>query len=406
MTSIRPTVSFSIPIVLRILMVISAVFLSVFPLGACGDDSGAGAGDAGTGSDALADAQTGSDGSAGQDGSTQADSALPSDGGADSGAPPSGWLRTEGNRILREDDSAFRGRGANLHDTRSCWACAWYQPDVEEVKRRADELVDVWGANFVRLLLESYPDDQGGAVQWQPVLDDPAYLADVIEIVDHLGTKPGVYVLLSHWVDPSFTAEGWPSAGTIDSWELLADVFRDYSYVLYGLVNEPEANYDGSQDAACWTAMNDTVAAIRAVEDQQASPHHVIAVQGTRAWARVLDYYITHPITAGGGVNIAYETHVYDSESEFDDRFVTPSQTLPVIIGEFGPADGYMTLADSQTLMDEAENLEIPYLAWTFHPRCPPNLLVDNSGGGCGVNMSLVPTAWGQLLMDRLAAPY
>ena len=31
--------------------------------------------------------------------------------------------------------------------------------------------------------------------------------------------------------------------------------------------------------------------------------------QGTRAWARPLEYYVTHPITAGDGFNVVYETH-------------------------------------------------------------------------------------------------
>lgn len=147
--------------------------------------------------------------------------------------------------------------------------------------------------------------------------------------------------------------------------------------------------------------MNDTVAAIRAVETAIGAHHHVIAVQGTRAWARVLDYYITHPITAGGGVNIAYETHVYNPASDFDALFVTPSQTLPAIIGEFGVVSG-MTAEDCGLLMDQAEALQIPYTAWTFHMRCPPNLIEDASGGGCGVGMDLTPTSWGVQLRDQL----
>jgi hypothetical protein len=76
-----------------------------------------------------------------------------------------------------------------------------------------------------------------------------------------------------------------------------------------------------------------------------------------------------------------------------------------VIIGEFGPAQG-MTNSDCTTLMNLAEQQQIPYLAWTFHGRCPPNLLVDNSGGGCGVGMELVPTPFGQRLKTRLATAW
>lgn len=326
--------------------------------------------------------------------------------GASGGADVEGWLYTDGNQLLLPNGQPFRGRGANIHDTRSCWACAWLDPNPAEVERRMDELIDGWHANFIRFLLESYPDDQGGAVQWQNVIDDPDYLEDVVEMVSHATAKPGVYVLLSLWADGSFSELGWPTTDTIPEWELLAETFRNESHVLFGLVNEPESNFDGSLDADCWQAMNDTVAAIRAVEDDYGTPHHVIAVQGTRGWGRTLDYYVAHPITAGGGENIVYETHVYNPTSDFQAQFLTPAQTLPVIIGEFGPSDGYMTTTDCENLMDEATDHDIPHLAWTFHMRCDPNLLVDNSGGGCGEDMTLTPTAWGTLLQSRLATAW
>lgn len=56
--------------------------------------------------------------------------------------------------------------------------------------------------------------------------------------------------------------------------------------------------------------MNSAVAAIREREQQLGFPQHIVTVQGTRAWGRVLDYYVANPITAGGGANVVYETHV------------------------------------------------------------------------------------------------
>jgi hypothetical protein len=207
-------------------------------------------------------------------------------------------------------------------------------------------------------------------------------------------------------VDPSFSELGWPTATTNLVWAKLAEVFKDEPRVLFGLVNEPESNFSGAQDADVWAAMNSAVQTIRDVEAAQGTPNHVVAVQGTRQWSRVLDHYLTHPITAGGGANVAYETHVYDPQSTFAARFEIPSQTLPVIIGEFGPAAGYMTEEDTAALMVSAEAHGVPYLAWTFHQRCPPNLLVDNSAGGCGVGMTLTPTSWGTQLRNRLARPW
>ena len=52
----------------------------------------------------------------------------------------------------------------------------------------------------------------------------------------------------------------------------------------------------------------------------------------------------------------------------------------------------------------------IPYIAWNFHMRCPPNLLVDNTSDGCGLaattGYSFPRTSWGDLLHDHLAVPW
>ncbi|HOW51633.1 MAG TPA: cellulase family glycosylhydrolase [bacterium] len=319
--------------------------------------------------------------------------------------PGDGWLHTDGNRIRDHAGAVWQGHGANIHDTRSCWSCAWNEPDPGEVMRRIDTLVDDWGADFLRLDLESYaePSDEY-MIQWQGVLDDEEYLADIVEIVDHIGTKPGVYVLVSLWVEPTVTDLGWPTAATNEVWKKLAETFAFAPHVLYGIINEPESNYDGSRDAEVWQAMNDAVGAIRAVEEELGAPHHIVAVQGTGGWSRFLQYYIDHPITAGNSENIAYEVHVYDPQSTFGDRFVTPSATLPVIIGEFGPvAEADMTEADCSALIAQAAAHEVPWLAWTFHSNCPPNLL-EATESGCGVGMELRPTSWGELIKTALAS--
>jgi endoglucanase len=273
---------------------------------------------------------------------------------------------------------------------------------VAEVNRRMDLLVDDWKANFIRLDLESYAAAEG-RVTWASFMTDSAYLDDIRAIVAHALTKPGLYVMLSLWIDPSFTSNGWPTSATTDAWTALATAFKDEPRVLFGLVNEPQSNFNGAQDSQVWAAMNSTVQAIRDVEGM--GPKHLVAVQGTRAWSRYLDYYLTHPITAGGGANVIYETHVYDPVSEFPALFEIASQTLPVIIGEFGPASGFMTEADCTALMTRAQALEVPHLAWTFHQRCPPNL-IQETGTGCGVNMALRPTSWGTLFKNALAVPW
>jgi hypothetical protein len=321
--------------------------------------------------------------------------------------PGGEWLHTERNRILTSDGKPFHGRGANIQDTRSCDACSYEAPHVAEVNRRIDELVDHWKANFLRLTLESYARSERRTT-WDGATVDEAYLRDLVEIVHHIEQKPGVYVELSVWHDPSLDTMGWPTDKTRALWEKLVHTFAANPRVLFGVANEPELNEDGKMDAFAWDAMNRTVETIRAAEG--AGPHHIVAVQGTRMWSRGLQYYVSHPITAGGGIDVAYESHAYDPRAKIDALLDGPAKTLPVIIGEFGPVTDQhlatMTMDDCAYLMERAEEREVPYLAWTFHMRCPPNLLVDTSGGTCGVGMPLQPTPWGTLLEERLAQPY
>lgn len=328
------------------------------------------------------------------DGGTPPDSGTP--------LPPGnriGWLHTQGNKIYRANGTVWQGRGVNLMDTRSCNACSYNAPDKAEVMRRADEAI-AWGATFLRLNLESYA-SSGGRVHWAPVSQDASYLKDVVDIVRHIGSR-GVHVEVSLWQDPSIGNLGHPTAATADEWRVLANALAWEPFAIFGVVNEPESNYDGAQDAAAWTAMNNVAIAIRQTEDAAGSPRHLIAVQGTRGWARVLEYYISHPIQAEGGLNIIYETHVYNAQSDFHNLIEIPAQTLPVIVGEFGPVSGFMTAQDADALVVLADSLNIPWLAWAFHMRCEPNLLVDNSSGGCGIGMPLQPTSWGSTLRSHL----
>jgi hypothetical protein len=369
-------------------VVTAALFAMLVTHAGCGDDkdNGEGGGDVNTDTDSDTDSDSDSDSA------HQGDSR---------------WLHTDGNKIYYGDNTVFRGRGTNIHDTRSCNACTWYDPNVDEVKRRIDELVDGWGANFMRLLLESYAESLPYQIHWAGLLDDEDYLDDIIEIVDHIGTKSKVYVLVSLWIEPTTTDMGWPTAETNAVWQALAAALVDRPYVLFGLINEPQSNYGGENDGDVWSAMNSAVQAIRDIEAAHNSPKHIIAVQGTRAWARNLGYYVDHPITAGDGENIAYETHAYIHEEEFEEIWVGPSATLPVIVGEFGPSE-YSNDSDCVAVMDEAEARDIPWLAWTFHMRCDPSLLVDNTGDGdgCGFGMDLVPSQWGTVIKDRLASPW
>ncbi len=344
-------------------------------------------------------------------------------GGSTSGGgppPPVTGLSTSGNQLLL-NGQPFVGRGVNLLTSRSCGACSWMEnfssergKAVAEVKRRIDFL-QTKKVNFVRLLLET-----NEAEEYRNYLASPIYRQEVQEIMAYLDSKPGIVVLLSVWMDPSLDALGLPTttppAGKVTSTrqilEALVDDFGKYPRLMWGLSNEPHTT-SAAEDQVGWTRMNDLVAAIRAREAQTGSLEHVIAVQGLRDWARDLSYYVSHPITAGGGRNVVYETHQYNPKSEFGRYFLNAANTLPVIVGEFGPfawaGVTQMDTPDFQELIDQAEQKKFSYLAWAFHQRCPPNLIIDpQAGNWCEIRPEvegpLQLSTWGIWFFDALAS--
>jgi hypothetical protein len=325
---------------------------------------------------------------------------------------PSDGLVVVGNRLQHPDGTPFHGRGANLHDERSCSACSFAPAEPAGVDRWADELIDGWHANFVRFLLSARAAPYNEfEQQWQNLVDDPQYLADIVENVSHMTAK-GAYVLVTLFADPTMKPESgefdseWPSSAgdTNTRYAALAEAFADDPHVLFGLTNEPHGSAD--HDAALAAVYADAIAAIRAVEDAHGAPHHIVAVQAPEGYARDLAYFVANPLA---GDQIAYEIHPYNPATDFDALIVQPSHTLPIFIGEYGPA-GSMTEADVQALWTTAQANEIPYLAWNFHQRCSPDLLQDTASDGCGLAAStgydFPRTAWGDLLHDHLATPW
>ncbi len=322
----------------------------------------------------------------------------------------SDWLTVRGNHIYHASGSIFMARGANIFDTRGCNGCAYAPSNVAEVKRRIDTLVDDWKGNFIRFNLQSYS-SQDYRTQWQGVLDDPSYLADIVDIMTYVRTqKPGTYVLLTLLNDPSFDDHNIPNADTAKIWAKLAASFATFPNIMYGIANEPHARSTDTQEiinkqgAKVHAAMTLSVEAIRAVEDRLKAPHHLIAVQGTTGWARSVKYYLTNPIR---GDNIVYEIHPYSPYTQFNDQITTPAKTLPLIIGEFGfvtEFTGSMQMKDTMTMMDLADKLNIPYTGWSFHASCGIALVKKTAADNCGVNSALVPTPWGSMLRAHLAA--
>lgn len=317
---------------------------------------------------------------------------------------PLGLLVSE-NRILRRDGTVFRGRGVNLHDTRSCNACVTLPPDVAGLNRWSDELVDEWHVSFVRFLLSAWASADGYRLQHRRLVDDAGYARDVHAAVTHL-TDKGVYVLVSVFADPSMLPDGkhpeseWPTAQTLPVYGLLAELFAGDPRVLFGLTNEPHGPRARNGDLARrYLAAIDV---IRAVEAARGAEPHLIVVSAPQDYARDVSYFVDHPLPRP---QIAYEIHPYSHASELDRLVSGPSRVLPLIVGEYGPTKD-MNERDVEALWMLCDRLGIPHTAWNFHARCPPNLLADSAADGCGfARPSTTPlprSAWGNQVFTYL----
>ena len=139
--------------------------------------------------------------------------------------------------------------------------------------------------------------------------------------VEHMTGKPGVYVLVTLFADPTMKDNNgdydseWPSSlGDSDSrYTKLAEAFYDNPRVLFGLTNEPHGTPD--HDAELAAVYTDAIAAIRGVEDGHGTPHHIVVVQAPEGWARDLSYFVANPLA---GDQIAYEVHPYNPPTDFD----------------------------------------------------------------------------------------
>jgi hypothetical protein len=266
-------------------------------------------------------------------------------------------------------------RGVNLMDTRGCNACAYEQPNADEVIRRAQFFVGN-GANFFRLCLSSYsPPD--GRVNYD--FDAPGYLDDIRKIAIAI-EEMGAQVLVSLWMDDTFDEFWMPTEATFERHRKLALTLRG-TYAWIGVCNEPTQNWNGAADKERWAFMQTAVDTIRNAG---------------------LSYYYENPIVdMSGEDNIAYETHVYGPVQHYDAQ-VTAAEAagLEVLLGEFGPVAGAMTEPSALAVQDMALKDGIPSAAWVGHHRCgtESSMLVDNSNGGCGVGMDLELTDWGKKL--------
>ncbi|MFE6975683.1 cellulase family glycosylhydrolase [Streptomyces sp. NPDC057682] len=271
--------------------------------------------------------------------------------GAERGAAAGAGLHISDGRLVEGNGNDFVMRGVNHAHT-------WYPGETQSL---AD--IKATGANTVRVVLSD-------GYRWSKNGPD-----DVAAVIAQCKANRLICVLEVH----DTTGYGEDSAaGTLDHaadyWIGLKDVLAGQEdYVIINIGNEPW----GNTDPAGWTAP--TTAAIKKL--RAAGFAHTIMVDAPnwgQDWQNVMRDNAQAVYDADTTGNLLFSIHMYSvyntaqKVTDYLNAFVEAG--LPLVIGEFGgPADQYGD-PDEDTMMAEAERLQLGWIAWSWSGNTDPIL--------------------------------
>jgi len=271
-----------------------------------------------------------------------------------------------------------------------------------------DVLVNIWGANIVRL-----PFNQDWALS-RPGYDAEPYLTDLDAVIS-MAARRGAYTCLDlQWLDaatrrgstdrgkPNFVAP-LPNQDSLLLWQQLAARYRDEPAVLYDIFNEPHDRLSddplplvGIATDGSFTALRGSrvkiaewqpwaVALIRAIRAE--NPAGLIFVSGVN-WG-----FDLRGMPLPGVEGVVYSTHVYRNKgTDWDRAFGGLALERPVFVGEWGGTDE--ELEWGQAFADYMDARQLGWTAWSWSdwPR-----LVHPPGAPL-----YQPTVFGELVRSRL----
>ena len=275
--------------------------------------------------------------------------------------PVTGPLTTAGNQILDRSGKPVLLHAVNLYGLETS-SSAESVPDATLMQNVVQ--IRSWGANTVRVSL--------GEQLWLSTscAYDPLYVAQIAQVVQQITTLGMVALLDLHFNGPEDESNlpnyqaSCPAAGpqemadqgSIAFWQQVTSAFASNPLVAMDLYNEPHdisdptwlnggtaTASDGTQYVAA--GMQQLYAAVRNTEQSQGHPDGNLVIASGNNWAN------TFPSTPLSGQDIVYSVHAYTcpgadpltctNPNPFDpaqilDSWITPSASVPVIVGEFG----------------------------------------------------------------------
>jgi hypothetical protein len=335
--------------------------------------------------------------------------------------PSDAPYHVQGAQIIGNSGSAHLFRGLNRP------SLEWSSTGDQFSEIDYQWMQQTWNANVVRL-----PLNQDFWLSDSPI-HDPSY-PSTIDTNIQWAEQSGLDVILDlHWSDTgnygilSLDSNGqahcsnsssgncqqtMADAHSVTFWQQVAARYKGDPHILFELYNEPNIGgyMPNSGNWSTWLngdggsvhGMQELYNAVRGTGAQN------LVVIGGLAWAFDLSGVPSNPISNGS--NIIYATHPYqtDQESQWDAKFGSLSQNVPVIATEFGDrsanctptyASDFLAYANKKRSGTNPPN-ELSWTGWAFYVAtnvCTfPALISDWQ--------QYTPTPQGQVVMQALIA--
>lgn len=285
---------------------------------------------------------------------------------AEASTKPLPRLKVSGNHLETPDGQAVTLRGVSL-----C-SLEWHKP-LEQI-HQVTASKKAWPVNVVRLPVQTK--------EWQRI--GPAnYLLHNLDPAVKMCTKNNVYCIIdwhqiSDWnkTDDTQMLQGF--------WRMVAPRYADNPNIMYEVFNEPIA--PGEQTRENWLAWK-KVAEPWVKDIRKAAPDTVV-MMGSPVWSKMPSFAAADPFA---DKNLMYVLHLYPNipPKDWDGLFGTASQTIPIIMTEWGWSSqkkhSKMVFAGSVENFGEplkqylADKPQISWTAWAYDPKCSPAMLGEDA---------------------------
>lgn len=258
-----------------------------------------------------------------------------------------GWLKTEGAKLLNEKGEPIQLRGLSSHGIQ------WFSEVLtyENLK----ELRENWNTNVFRIAMYTDPNANGYIAHPQESKDEVNRIVEYAKELD-------MYVI----IDWHILKDNNPQTYQKESIEFFDEMSKKYAEVpnvIYEICNEPNG-YNVTWNENVKPYAEEIVKTIRAN-----SPKSLIIV-GTPDWCKSLKYVANSPLNYN---NIAYACHFYAGShaGQLQDEIdYCIEKNIPIFVSECGitdaTGDGIIYADNYKVWIKFLDERKISYIYWSF----------------------------------------